>query len=129
MSITEINDGIVKRAARKATAKTPAKPVAKKAAAKPKTHRAFGVGKPAEVIVEKRAAKPAAKKAAAKAVEPKAFDAEKVAARIKALRAEGVAWRPLSATLNAEGIRTVRGATWSANGSSAFRFATIHGVK
>lgn len=79
------------------------------------------------------AKKPAAKKPAAKVTAPAApvtgFDAEAVAKRIADLRAEGIAWRPLSATLNAEGITTIRGKQWSANGSTAFLFAGKRGIK
>lgn len=90
--------------------KAPAKKVAVKAPAK-------------KVAVKASAKKAAAAKVAA------IYDADVVVARIKALRAEGVAWRPLSATLNAEGITTVRGAQFSANGSTAFLIAKKHGVK
>lgn len=48
--------------------------------------------------------------------------------RIKALRAEGQSWRVLSATLNTEGITTVRGKSWSANGTTAFLLGRKHGI-
>lgn len=82
--------------------------------------------------VKAKAVKTPAKKAPAKKAAAKttaAYDVDAVVARIKALRAEGVAWRPLSATLNDEGIKTVRGAAWSANGSTAFLLAKKNGIK
>jgi hypothetical protein len=69
-----------------------------------------------------------AKKAPAKKV-TKATEAKTAIERITELRAEGVAWRPLSATLNAEGFTTVRGKSFSANGTTAFLLGGKHGVK
>ena len=73
-----------------------------------------------------------AKKAPAKKVAPAkvvGFDAEALAKRISDLRTEGQSWRVLSATLNTEGITTIRGKAFSANGSTAFLFAGKRGIK
>lgn len=76
--------------------------------------------------------KASAKKASAKKVAPVITEisaAHVAIERIKALRAEGQSWRVLSATMNAEGITTVRGKSWSANGTTAFLLGGKHGVK
>lgn len=104
------------------------------------TNTATTTKRPARKAAPKSAKKAPAKKVATvdeivKANAPKVRAAAKKAPaktaieRITELRAEGVAWRPLSATLNAEGFTTVRGKSFSANGTTAFLLGGKHGVK
>lgn len=86
----------------------------------------------AELAEALTAKTPAARKAATRKLAAKVaevtYDEKKVVAKIKALRAKGLAWRPLSVALNDAGITTVRGKAWSANGSTAFLLARKHGI-
>jgi len=105
-AVPEPVEPVAKKApARKATAKkaTPAKPVAKKATPAKKATKAAPAAK---VTVDMTAA-----------IE-----------RVRALRAEGQSWRLLSATLNDEGVKTTRGKTWAANGTTAWNLAQANGI-